>query len=382
MSDVLPELLRNVETALASGRLPEACSLLGETLRLAGDRPDLLAARGHLLLMLGQVQAAEEAARRAAALDPTHDETLKLLGRLRLHATGPDGLRRLPGSPYARYALPLDYPPSRDLRPRWGYQTPPHPQLSALFARDHAAFEARVNELRSLRPFLERIRSDYSGETAPEAGWVGPPINAIDLALLYYFVWKHRPRTYLEIGSGATTCFARRAARDHGLATRIVSIDPDPRSAIDAICDEVLRDGLETLSDLRIFEALLPGDIVFLDGSHRAFMNSDVTAFFLDVLPRLRPGVLVHIHDIVLPYDYPELFKDWYWNEQYVLGAYLLGARERVQVLMPSKYVSATPGLKECLHPPILPGVGDPTLWTEGGSFWFTHAPGARSDVP
>ena len=68
------------------------------------------------------------------------------------------------------------------------------------------------------------------------------------------------------------------------------------------------------------------------------------------------------------------MFTNWYWNEQYVLAAYLLGMGERIRILMPSQYVSETPGLKECLHPPILPGVGNPDLWLSGGSFWFTHA--------
>jgi hypothetical protein len=109
-----------------------------------------------------------------------------------------------------------------------------------------------------------------------------------------------------------------------------------------------------------------------MDGSHRCFMNSDVTVFFLEVLPLLRPGVILHIHDIVLPFDYPESFKEWYWNEQYVLAAYLLGMRDSVRILMPSQYVSSTPELRECLKPQLLPNVGTGGTWFEGGSFWFT----------
>ncbi len=66
-------------------------------------------------------------------------------------------------------------------------------------------------------------------------------------------------------------------------------------------------------------------------------MNSDVTVFILDMLPSLRQGVLVGIHDIHWPYDYSDLFKDWYWNGQYVLGAYLIGARDRVEVLFSTR---------------------------------------------
>jgi hypothetical protein len=371
--DALPNLLKHFDAAVASGDHKNACRILGDVLTVTGDRADVLATRGHLFLELGEIDAAEDAATRAIAIDSSNDELLKLLGRLRLRSDALLGkLRLLPGTPYATCALPLDYPPSRRLSPRWGNGAAVHAGLAALFSGFSRDYEALIAELRTLQPFLKKIRTDYSARTAPEPGWVGPPINAIDLALLYYFVWKHRPSVYLEIGSGSTTCFAQRAVLDHGLSTRVVSIDPEPRSSIDAICDEVIRDGLETLPNLQVFADLQPGDIVFMDGSHRCFMNSDVTVFFLDVMPLLKPGVIVHIHDIMLPFDYAEWAKNWYWNEQYVLAAYLLGMRDRIRVLMPAQYVSGTEGLRNCLQPPLL-DVGDPAIWLSGGSFWFTH---------
>ena len=155
------------------------------------------------------------------------------------------------------------------------------------------------------------------------------PFAPFDSAALYTLVGHYEPRIYLEIGSGITTGFARRPIRDHGLNTRIVSIDPQPRAAIDAICDEVIRDGLETC-DLTLFDALEPGDILFLDGSHRVFMNSDVTVFMIDVLPRLKTGVVVHVHDITLPWDYPGMFVNWALSEAYILAGYRIAARDRV----------------------------------------------------
>ena len=283
------------------------------------------------------------------------------------------GLHLLPGNPYQKFLLPLEYLPSRDYRPRWGYSRPPHPVLSGLFAKNQAAYVKIIDEIRSLEPFLLGINSEFSHERAPEPGWLGGPINALDLALLYYFVYKYRPGTYLEIGSGLTTCFARRAIRDHELKTRVISIDPEPRTNIHGICDEVIQEGLETVGNLKHFESLRSGDIVFVDGSHRSFMNSDVTVFMVDVLPFLKPGVVVHFHDIFLPYDYPDLFKNWYWNEQYLLAVYLLAGRERIQVLMPSFFLSVTPDLRECLRPPILRLGREEDSWLNGGSLWFTH---------
>ncbi len=375
MNTTLQTLMSQYEDAVSTGDLAGACRYLSEVIAQNGEQPDLLTSLGTLLLALGRKPEAEEAAWRSIALDRKNQETLRLLGRIAVRNGRPQqhALQPLPGTRYAKYALPLDYPPSRNMSLRWGYSIPAHAGLSALFARNHREYQNLIAELRTLVPHLGKIRPDYSGATAPEPGWVGAPINALDLALLYYFVWKHRPATYLEIGSGATTCFARRAVKDHGLPTRILSIDPEPRAAIDSICDEVLRDGLETLPNLQVFADLQPGDIVFMDGSHRCFMNSDVTVFFLDVLPLLKPGVIVHIHDIVLPFDYPEWAKNWYWSEQYMLAVYLLGMGDRIKILMPSQYLGHTEGLKDCLEPTLLPGVGDPGVWREGGSFWFTH---------
>jgi hypothetical protein len=374
MTDVLTNLLARINEARSAGDLQSVRDRLNDVLAVTGDRPDILSALGTVLMTLGEVSAAEDAAWRSVAIDPKHDDTLKLLGRLRVHAGRTPRLETLPGNDYARYALPLDYPPSRDLSPRWGDGRPAHAGLTKLLDRNRAHYESVIAEMRTLAPFFAKIKTNYSDTAAAEAGWVGVAINALDLALLYYFVWKYRPETYLEIGSGATTCFARRAIGDHGLQTRIVSIDPEPRAAIDSICDEIIRSGFETLHDFDAFTRLKPGDIVFMDGSHRCFMNSDVTVFFLEVLPLLKPGVLVHIHDIVLPFDYPDSFKHWYWNEQYMLAVYLLGMGDRVRTLMPSKYVSETEGLKELLQPPLVPDAGPREIWLDGGSFWFTLA--------
>ena len=277
----------------------------------------------------------------------------------------------LPGSFYQKLLMPLDYPPSRKLQPRWGASHPVHEGIASLFKRDEANYRELIADLRGRETQLAAISRDFRGDG--EAGWIGGAMNPMDLAMIYLFVCKYKPARFIEIGSGISTTFARRAVRDNSLSTKIFSIDPEPRSAIDAICDEVLREGLETLPSMSIFEELTAGDIVFLDGSHRSFMNSDVTVFMLDVLPRLKPGVIVQIHDIHLPFDYPGFFQYWYWNEQYIVAAYLLAAPEKVHILMPCRYVGATAELANELIPP--PAISDSThIWRDGGSLWFTKA--------
>ncbi len=290
-----------------------------------------------------------------------------------------DGLTMLPGSRYAKFALPLDYPPSRDFQPRWGNTHPPIAVLSDWFSAHAPQYEVLLEEMARSLPNLASIPLHFSEQHLPEPAWFGVPIAPFDSLALYTMVRLLKPQTYIEIGSGISTCFAAKAVRDFNLPTRVVSIDPQPRAAIDAICDEVIRDGLETC-DLDRFDLLQPGDIVFFDGSHRSFMNSDVTVFMIDVLPRLKPGVVVHIHDIPLPWDYPDMFVDWYWNEQYLVAVYLMAARDRLDPLFPTKFVCRDAHFADRLARPFI-DFGDPHLnsgWRGGGSMWFTH----KADVP
>jgi Methyltransferase domain len=192
---------------------------------------------------------------------------------------------------------------------------------------------------------------------------------------------EFRPKRFVEVGSGYSTRFARRAIREHSMPTRITSIDPAPRAEIDQLCDSVIRRPLEEV-DLCVFDELEPGDILFIDSSHRTFSNSDVTALFMDVLPRLRSGVVVHLHDIFWPYDYPPEWANRYYSEQYLLGAYLLGDRaSRVTVLLPNAFVIHDRELAEVCKPLLeiagirRPKTADCSPHGLGGcSFWLTLA--------
>ena len=232
--------------------------------------------------------------------------------------------------------------------PRYGYGNPPHPGLYNLIAKDRAGYKATLEKFLDFKEPLLRIPTQATSPLEP--GWVNGWLSPFDLASLYCLVALNHPQLYLEVGSGVSTCVARRALRDHQLRTRIISIDPQPRAEIDSLCDEVIRQPLES-AGLAIFEQLAPGDILFIDSSHRVFTNSDVTVVFLEVLPRLQPGVLVHLHDIFLPYDYPPEWRDRYYSEQYVLAAMLLGQTSRFRIALPNAFVSHDPELSAVLAP-------------------------------
>lgn len=209
-------------------------------------------------------------------------------------------------------------------------------------------------------------------EEAPGApAWMNPFFSGLDLAALYMFVARGRPRHYMEIGSGWSTKIVRRAADDGDVPVRVTSIDPAPRAEIDALCERVVRRPVEDL-DQAIFDELDADDILFVDNSHRVFTNSDAVVTLLEIVPRLRPGVLVHVHDIFLPYDYPPEWSERYYSEQYLVAAMLLAEGPHVRVELPNMFVSADPLLASVLNPlwqGVLEGVQ-----RHGGSFWLRTA--------
>lgn len=273
------------------------------------------------------------------------------------------------------YWLRVDYPPSATLKPRWcGPQG--HKRLNKLLRENQDQY---VAHLTGALDYLDKLTQipvfcDESDPLVPHYynGW----LPALDAITLYTFLAKANPHRYLEIGSGHSTKFARRAIEDHSLDTQIISIDPYPRAEIDAICDEVVRMPLENVP-IDSFQRLKEGDIVVFDGSHRSFMNSDVTVFFLDILPDLEPGVFVGVHDIALPCDYSEEWVSRWYNEQYLLMAYLLGGGQNINIVLPNSFVSRSPSLLSVLDliwewlQPQWKGPDSPGVEPWGGYFWM-----------
>lgn len=164
-----------------------------------------------------------------------------------------------------------------------------------------------------------------------------------DAEVTYALVRELRPRLIIEVGSGNSTHLFREAIRDAEVATELMSIDPRPRESIDAVADRVLKCRLEDVP-AREFERLGENDILFIDSSHEIRPGNDVVRLFSNILPRLTKGVLIHVHDIFLPYEYPVkwvLKNRWLWNEQYLVQA-LLQDSDAYEVLWPGHYFQRT----------------------------------------
>jgi predicted O-methyltransferase YrrM len=165
-----------------------------------------------------------------------------------------------------------------------------------------------------------------------------------DTEILYAMLRLHKPSTVMEVGSGSSTKIMRQAIIDGGLATNLISIDPKPRIEIDQLVDICYRERVESLRMKELFQTLKAGDVLFIDSSHQVKTGSDVVYLLLEVLPKLATGVIIHLHDIFLPYDYPKRWvveKRWAFNEQYLVQAMLMFS-DAFDVIWPAHFVQRT----------------------------------------
>jgi methyltransferase family protein len=255
-----------------------------------------------------------------------------------------------------------------DVRSRYGYHRPPIPELVELFDKHREEYTERLRSFRVHLPMLARIPPHPTGSGEPF--WVNDYFTGLDAVALYAMLAERNPRILLEVGSGSSTRFARRAIRDHQLRTIIISIDPDPRWDILGVSDEIIRMPFQDVEPARL-PALGQDDVFFFDGTHYVFSNTDTTAALMEVLPGAHPGTLLHFHDIYLPWDYPVDWRERHYGEQFVVAAFLM-ADSMVDVLLPVQY---------CVRDLELHAILQPLWWaleregaaTNGQSLWLTR---------
>jgi predicted O-methyltransferase YrrM len=151
---------------------------------------------------------------------------------------------------------------------------------------------------------------------------------ALDAWVLEGLLREVRPRRMIEVGCGYSTLVSARVNREYlHNETRLTCIEPYPR--------DFLQSGVPGVTDLRVekiqetplevFDELGENDVLFVDTSHTVKTGGDVTWIFGEIIPRLRSGVYVHVHDVFLPGEYPEdwVLQGWGWNEVYLVRAFL-----------------------------------------------------------
>ena len=264
-------------------------------------------------------------------------------------------------------AVFLDYPVH--FKPRYGHGNAAHPELMQIIDANREQYKQVLLDSLQFETQLTNIKTQQQEKDVNQPTWNNGMLPGLDIVALYTMLAIKKPRKYVEIGSGNSTKVAYKSKKDNKLATEIISIDPSPRAEIDHLADVVVRKPFENI-DHNLTLDLEPGDILFIDNSHRILPNSDSMVFFMEILPQLKKGVIVQMHDIYLPYDYPEFMCKRAYSEQYGLAIYLLANSLKYSPILPNYFISEDKELNKILEP----------LWNtsnlkgvekHGGSFWL-----------
>jgi Methyltransferase domain len=189
--------------------------------------------------------------------------------------------------------------------------------------KELAAFEF---EFDSLPPEAEVVSRGF-----------GEGYGEVESRVLHAMLRMLKPRVLVEVGSGVSTFFSANALsinrHQDGVDGQIVCIEPYPHGALETLPKtagvpiEIIAKPVQDV-ELSLFQRLDEGDVLFIDSSHVSKLDSDVNRIYLEIIPSLRPGVFVHVHDIPFPYLAPNpqhwvLKKHRFWNEASLLYAFL-----------------------------------------------------------
>ena len=263
--------------------------------------------------------------------------------------------------------LALEY--KVDFKPRYGHGLPPHPQLYDIINANREDYKSILEKMLECRNAFFTIKKASAQPNPLKPTWNNGFLPGLDIMGIYTIICKFAPQNYIEIGSGNSTKVAFKTIDHLRMSTQITSIDPFPRAEIDALAHKIIREPFENIDFSFIFK-LRPNDILFIDNSHRVLPNSDAMVFFMEVLPKLPKGVIVHIHDIYLPYDYPQFMCDRFYSEQYMLAAFIMANPQRYQPLLPNYFISEDKELSAILDP-IWQHAALQGVEKHGGSFWL-----------
>ena len=226
--------------------------------------------------------------------------------------------------------------------------------------------------LQALHPFLAEF------EPPPGFTWDNGMYGPVEADVLHAMVRYHKPSRVIELGSGFSSLIIAAAAQRNateGNPVRYTVHDPFARDFVrERLGASALRSESAVDVPLDELSTLVAGDVLFIDTTHTVKLGSEVNHLILDVLPTIGPGVLVHVHDIFLPYEYPRAFPErmFYWAEQYLLQAFLTQNSAWEVVLPLNALVRERQGDVAQLVPSFRPGAGP-------GAFWIRRKGGRRS---
>lgn len=179
---------------------------------------------------------------------------------------------------------------------------------------------------------LKNICTPYESEYADNKiylegmnGHFGPGFGYIEAQALHAVIRHHKPKMIIEVGSGVSTYCSLKAAELNEVPAKVICIEPYPSETLKANKDIELIEKKVQEVPFDFFQQLKENDLLFIDSSHTVKTGGDVNYLILEILPRLNKGVIVHFHDIYLPYDYQrDILKNFFqWSETTLLRAFL-----------------------------------------------------------
>jgi hypothetical protein len=261
--------------------------------------------------------------------------------------------------------LEYDY----DFNPRYGYSKPAHSELCRIINYEREAYKKLLAIFLNYKEDIWLINDIKEEKDNLLPVWNSGYMPGLDILALYAIVAEFKPSRVIEIGCGYSSKVFNKARMDHNLQFKLVSIDPQPRAEIRGISDRMICSPLQELGQ-ELFDELGENDILFVDSTHRILPGSDTTVLFLEILPLLKKGVIVHFHDIYLPYDYPPFMCERFYSEQYGLAAIMLANPGLFKPIFPSWFVSEDKELSEIIAP-VWDNPKLKNIEKHGCSFWF-----------
>jgi len=245
----------------------------------------------------------------------------------------------------------------------------PHTGLFNLIKANLSTYNQILKNTLDYKDAFSGIMEDKMIKNDMDPGWNNNYLPGLDIIILYSLLSQLNPSKYLEIGSGTSTKVAYKARKENSLNYEIISIDPSPRKNISKVADKMYQQNVQEINSA-MAQTLEKDDVLFFDGTHLLYPNSDVLWLFLEILPNLKKGVVVHLHDVYLPYDYPDFMLKRYYNEQYVLATLLLNNPEKYEILSPNYFIYSDKSLHHLLDP-IWELEALKNVEQHGGSFWL-----------
>lgn len=196
--------------------------------------------------------------------------------------------------------------------------------------------EDQIELLKELKEHYDAIPYNFSGDQNSELRYspVESQYRFSDAIFLFSIINHYKPKKIIEIGSGHSSALMLDTNELFFENTiHLTFIEPFPENRLlkilkpnDRLTSRVIKSKVQEV-DLKLFEELGENDILFVDSSHVCKLGSDLNHIIFNILPILKPGVLIHFHDVYFPFELPKKWiseRKWFWNENYMLRAFLM----------------------------------------------------------